>query len=326
MAREGTLFILVGPSGAGKNTLMKQVQARVGDLKQLATYTTRSPREGEEEGVQHHFVTDEEFNCLVEQGDFFVEYQNVHLNNFYGTPRGPIEQALDQARDLIADIDFLGAAEVRRAYPENTAIIFVTPPSLESLAERIRRRGPITDQELAGRLERARYELTYALQCDYMVVNDVLDKAIDNLFRIVTGERNRRSGIPGIAPVPRHKFHGQVMAAIERNGRVLVRIDQTGDTMPVFEHEERNQRPDVTLSVRMEDALGFPVSFEPPRDNRINFPPPRYVTLTEGASAFTLRYYYRCFLPLDAAVPERWSWRPVEQLALPGDVRAHLFD
>ena len=191
MPRQGILFILVGPSAAGKNTLMKPAQAHFGDLDQLATMTTRDIRDGEEQGREHWFVSHQEFQHLINT-DSLVEYQNVHVDDYYGTPRKTIENAIAQGRDLIADIEFLGASAILRAYAEHVVLIFVTPSNLDILAERIEHRGNVTPEEVKDRLERARFEMTFAPQCHYLVLNDEVTTATEQLQRIIASERARR--------------------------------------------------------------------------------------------------------------------------------------
>ncbi len=318
MAREGTLFILVGPSGAGKNTLMEHVQDRLGgDLPQLATYTTRAPRGTEQEGVEHHFVTHAEFERLIALGTF-VEYQKVHGNNYYGTPRAPIETAIHAPHDLIADIDFLGADAVRKAYPAHTVIVFITPPSLDDLEKRILRRGEISPKDLSNRLARARFELTYAPQCDYLVVNDDLETAVEDLYRIIMGVRAARSGSFDVAVAP-HTIDGQVIPLIERNGNVLARPD---GIPPRFSLAGRSSHPYEALKVQLSQEFAAPVEIEQWDDNRFDFAPPRYVVLETAPARFTLYYYYRCFWrATESDAPAGWVWTTLDRLVLPDAVR-----
>jgi guanylate kinase len=116
MSRQGILFILVGPSAAGKNTLIRRVQQQLRDLSQLATATTREPRDDEVEGREHHFVTKDAFQKLIDAGAL-IEYTPVHMDDWYGTPRQTVEDALHTGQDLIADIEFLGATQIHAAYP-----------------------------------------------------------------------------------------------------------------------------------------------------------------------------------------------------------------
>ncbi len=182
---DGLLFILVGPSGVGKNTLMKAVIGAVPGLHQMPTATTRPPRTDETEGVQHYFVSVEEFRQMIALGELF-EYQEVDPGKFYGIPRRPLERALREHHELlVADIDMHGAAAVKAIFPDTAIQIFVAPPSMEVLEERLRKRGDISKEELAQRLERAQREMQYAEKCEYRVVNDVLSVAVLDTLAIV---------------------------------------------------------------------------------------------------------------------------------------------
>lgn len=190
MPRQGVLFILVGPGGVGKNTMMNAVLADCENLTQLATYTTRSARVGEVEGRQHHFVTPDAFRALIAD-DALIEYEEVHANRFYGTPRGSVTRAIAEGRDLIADIDVAGAFRIKEAYPAQTIVIFVEPTSLQVLEQRMKDRGE-TPEEIRKRMARAEREMTYRDRADYCVVNDDLDAATRQLEHIITLEREKR--------------------------------------------------------------------------------------------------------------------------------------
>jgi guanylate kinase len=182
---DGLLFILVGPSGVGKNTLMRAVIDAIPDLRQMPTATTRPPRVDETEGLQHFFVSSEEFRQMIALGELF-EYQEVDPGKFYGIPRRPLERALrDHHELLMADIDMHGAEAVKAAFPERAIQIFVAPPSMKVLEDRLRKRGNISEAELEQRLERAKREMLYAEKCEYRVINDELGVAIHETLGLV---------------------------------------------------------------------------------------------------------------------------------------------
>jgi guanylate kinase len=189
----GLLFILVGPGGVGKNTLMEAVLPRFDRLGQLATITTRAIRPNEQPGVQHVFVTPKAFEQMIADGEL-VEYEEVHPGKYYGVPRRPLEAAFAAGDDLIADIEVSGAAKVRATYPENTVLIFIKPPSLSVLEERMRARGE-TPEGIAQRMERAAREMAYADQCDYVIVNDDgrSEEATHQLHAAIAAERACRT-------------------------------------------------------------------------------------------------------------------------------------
>lgn len=183
----GCLFVLVGPSGVGKNTIMRDVMHNIEGLHQLPTATTRDPRPGEDEGVQHYFVSREQFERMRDDGDL-LEHQEVHPGKWYGVPRDLTRRALADGKPLVADVDIYGAAALKKAFPTNVVTIFVEPPSLDVLRERLLERGEV---DLEERFERAEMELSRANECDYRVVNDVLERCVEEVTAIVQREIKR---------------------------------------------------------------------------------------------------------------------------------------
>ncbi len=183
---------MVGPAGAGKNAIMNEVLHQLPDLHQLPTATTRPIRDTEQQGREHLFVTEVEFQDM-ERNKELIESQVVH-KHLYGTPRKTIEDAMRDGRDLIADIEVLGATYLHTAYPNNTVLIFVEPPSVDELISRMAKRGE-TQEEINTRLQRVEMEMQYAPQCDYLITNyrDHLQQSSMILHGIVVAERSRRA-------------------------------------------------------------------------------------------------------------------------------------
>lgn len=317
MAHDGILFVLVGPSGAGKNTLMRRVQDQYPDLQQLATITTRPMRPTEAQGREHWFVSHQEFERLIAE-DALVEWQRVHLEDLYGTPRSTVNEAIAAGRDLIADIEFLGAGKLQEAYPEEAVFIFVTPSRLDILAERIMQRGDIEPPELAHRLERAKFEMTFAPRCQYLVLNDDREPAAEQLARIVASERYRRrgEGRPD-AVLPYDTFHTRVMALIRDDGHLLARDEDGTPDLPAFVAENPAEAPHVVLHTRLQTELGVSVEIESRRDDRFDFVAPSHVTIGLNDHAKELGFYYRCLLAEPFAPRPGWRWCPPEALSLP---------
>lgn len=186
----GLLFVLVGPGGVGKNTLMQQVLPEFSHLRQLPTATTRAARPGEQEGREHLFVSVDEFKRMIASKEL-IEHEEVHPGKFYGVPRRFVEKAFIAGEDLIADIEIAGAEKVYAAYPNNTVLIFVAPPSLNDLGERMAKRGE-TQTGIAERLARAEREMRFKERCEHVIVNDHLDKAAAKLAAIIRAERQER--------------------------------------------------------------------------------------------------------------------------------------
>lgn len=186
----GLLFVLVGPGGVGKNTLMQRVLPRFDHLRQLPTATTRAARHGEQEGREHLFVNVDEFKRMLADSEL-IEHEEVHPGKFYGVPRQCVEHTLLAGEDLIADIEIAGAEKVYAAYPHNTVLIFVAPPSLDDLGERMAKRGE-TQTGIAERLARAEREMRFKERCEHVIVNDYLEAATDRLAAVIAGERKAR--------------------------------------------------------------------------------------------------------------------------------------
>jgi guanylate kinase len=183
----GCLFVLVGPSGVGKNTIMRDVMHNIDGMRQLPTATTRDPRPGEDEGVQHYFVSRERFEEMKASAEL-LEFQEVHPGKWYGVPRDLTRQLLASGDLLVADVDIYGAAALKKEFPKNVVTIFVLPPSLAALRERLRERGEV---DLEDRFQRAEMEMSRAAECDYRVVNDVLERCVAEVTTIVQREIKR---------------------------------------------------------------------------------------------------------------------------------------
>ena len=197
MHRKGLIFILVGPSGVGKNTLLFNILQQVPNLRQMPTGTTR-PRRPNETEKQHFFFTDEEFDRFVREGAF-LEWQVVHGKR-YGLLKSVVEQGIDSGEDYIADVEVLGAFDLKKAYPDNVILIFIRPPAMDVLEQRIRQRDPrISDEELGMRVGRARFEMSFMDRCDHIVVNNDLATTTEQLKGIVLAERDRKAELLGDA-------------------------------------------------------------------------------------------------------------------------------
>jgi len=315
MAADGIFFVLVGPSGAGKNTLMRQVMEHLPGLNQVATMTTRSKRPNEQEGVQHRFVSRERFQQAIEQNEL-IEYQCVHQKDLYGTPRDVVENAIASGTDLIADIEFLGADKLYEEYPASTVLIFVTPSNLRILADRIMQRGDTSPQELAGRLDRARFEMTYAPECHYLIINDNLEPAAHHLRQIVLTERSLRRGeaLDDTDRVPPHRIDASVTVLIQRGNSLLLE----GNHLPRFSLAPGERRLDVAASEHIEHLLNTPLQIIGPRDERFDYPAPSHITVSGAPPHFTLEYFYRFVYPdTSFPLPDGWQWAPLARVALP---------
>ena len=189
--RQGLLLVVSGPAGAGKGTLDTILLSRHSDMKLSVSATTRPPRNGEIDGVHYFFITEEKFKEMIAQ-DEFLEYMHVFGMNYYGTPRQFVEEQLRHGIDIILEIDVQGAMKVKKAYPD-AVLIFIAPPSMSELKTRLIGRGTETEAQIEKRFATAFEEIKYMPEYDYVVVNDVVDMAVNRMEAIVAAEKCRSS-------------------------------------------------------------------------------------------------------------------------------------
>lgn len=188
MGNKGLLFIVSGPSGAGKGTICKKILSENIGLNYSVSATTRPARPGEKDGANYFFLSLEEF-CRTVNEDGFLEWAKIY-DNYYGTPRKFVEESLARGRDMILEIDIQGAKQIRAKFPEGI-FIFILPPSMEELRNRLVKRGSESEDVLLKRLACAAEELSYANQYDYIVVNDLVEEATNKIKSIIIAERCR---------------------------------------------------------------------------------------------------------------------------------------
>lgn len=190
----GTLFIVSAPSGAGKTTLCRMAVDYFSDLRHSISYTTRLPRDGEQNGVDYHFASKETFQGMIEGGEF-LEWAEVHGNR-YGTSLNDIQSLLKNGLDIILDIDVQGARQVKKQLSVKSGplavFVFILPPSLEVCEQRIRNRGKDNHETISNRLENARNEIKELVWYDYLIINDNLEHAFERLKSIIMAEKSRR--------------------------------------------------------------------------------------------------------------------------------------
>jgi guanylate kinase len=189
------MFVLCAPSGAGKSTLVSMLLKEFDTFSFSVSFTTRPPRKGEVNGREYHFVSREDFLQLVKE-NFFAEWAEVY-SNLYGTPRQAALETLEGGRDMLFDIDVQGARQLRQNLQVGV-YVFILPPSLEVLEERLRSRGTDDPETIARRLDAAREEIDSAREFDYWLVNDDLDLAYDRLRALYVAEKCRPSCHPGL--------------------------------------------------------------------------------------------------------------------------------
>lgn len=183
----GNLFIISAPSGAGKSSLIQALLKRHSDMQVSVSHTTRAPRPGEQNGVHYHFISVEQFKALIAQNEF-LEWAEV-FGNYYGTSKSTIRDSLSRGIDVFLDIDWQGARQIRQQAPSAKGI-FILPPSLAELEQRLNNRGQDSTEVIAKRMAQAHNEMSHASEYEYLIINDNFDSALTEFERIVLAQRN----------------------------------------------------------------------------------------------------------------------------------------
>ena len=182
----GKLFVISGPSGVGKNTLLNAVVARSEHVRYSISATSRAMRPGEVDGKSYYFVTREQFEGLI-GSDALLEYAE-YVGNYYGTPLQPIREAIEAGTDIVMDVEVVGALKIKKRLPA-AVLVFVTAPSFAALRARLEGRGDVSPEVMTERLERAKWEYEQAHQYDYIILNDEVEHAVGELMAIITAEK-----------------------------------------------------------------------------------------------------------------------------------------
>ena len=199
LPRRGLMLVLSSPSGAGKTTISRALLDGDDALELSVSATTRTPREGEVDGVHYHFISDDRFGALIDE-DGLLEWANV-FNNAYGTPRAAIEKALSEGRDVLFDIDWQGTQQLRQKMPQDLVSVFVLPPSVAALETRLKSRQQMTgetDEQVAYRMSKAPAEVSHWAEYDFIIVNSDIEQSVAQVRAILTAERQRRERLRGI--------------------------------------------------------------------------------------------------------------------------------
>lgn len=195
--RRGLLFILSSPSGAGKSTLARSLLESDANITNSVSVTTRPPRPGEVHGKDYYFVSAEDFGLMVNRQEL-LEHAKV-FDHYYGTPRGPVEEALDSGQDVLFDIDWQGAQQLSEAARDDLVKVFILPPSKQELENRLHKRAQDPIEVVEGRMAKANDEISHWAEYDYIIVNDELDKAKRQVKEILQAERLKRSRQTGLS-------------------------------------------------------------------------------------------------------------------------------
>jgi len=209
LSRRGLMYVMSSPSGAGKTTITKALLKNNPDLIMSISATTRPRRAGEVHGQDYFFLSVDEFRNMVDNGEM-LEHAKV-FDHYYGTPKGPVEKALESANDVIFDIDWQGAQQLKSLAEEDLVTVFVLPPSRQELEKRLRHRArdtQETDEQIQGRMAKASDEMSHYMEYDYVIINSDIDEAIEKAQGILAGERLKRRRIKGVSAFVRGLMDG----------------------------------------------------------------------------------------------------------------------
>jgi guanylate kinase len=312
----GLLFTLVGPAGVGKNTVMNGVLEQLHDVRQFPTATSRPMRDYEQEGREHYFYSRSAFETMIADGAL-LEHQEVH-GNLYGIPQAALQTQLEAGHDLVADIDMHGARRAREAFPENTILIFVTPPSAHALAERMRDRGE-PEAQVGKRLLRAPGEMSFAAVCDYVILNADLDSAISDLIGIIDWECKRRDArLRTIAALRRPILYEARMLLLHGDAVVLNAAGQ----LPARAFDTDTPPQIAALRAAADTGLLPPqTNLTTAADAENGYIPPLFVDHVGDDAADCFVYYYAARLPTRAALAQGWEWERLADARLPEALR-----
>lgn len=201
LPRRGVCLVLSAPSGAGKSAMTRELMKREPGLRVSISATTRAPRPGEVDGVHYHFVSEDAFARMADNGELLEWARVLAGTHSYGTPRAPVEAALAAGQDMIFDIDWQGHRFLKERLPGDVVGVFILPPGLDVLEQRLRGRGGDAPEEIARRMDRARDEIAHWREFGYVVVNDVLNRAVEDVLSILRAERHAVGRIASLGDV-----------------------------------------------------------------------------------------------------------------------------
>lgn len=326
----GLLFVFSGPSGAGKNAIMKAVMKRETDLHQLPTATTRAMRADEQHGREHEFIGEEEFRQRILDKQL-IEWQIIHDKGIYGVPRATIQEGIRSGRTLVADVDVLGAMQLKQEFGDHLVLIFIQAPDKATLEKRLRNRSDFSGEEdLLARLRRADFEMDFAGQYDHRIVNSdgALEETVDEALRIIYEECQHPADINGKLGWNPENIDQSVTGLVVDHGRILL----YHNTLPEWPIEEGSDLlPFDVVQEELEAQLGIDILPTRPdaifRKVDVGFEPPQLVHSEQLGERFIKNYIYvlQSVQPL-VELPHEWSWASIAELDLDPTLRNLLLE
>lgn len=308
-AKRGKVFVLIGPTAVGKNTLLDALCGREADLVRMPSATTRPPREGEISGVSKVFLSDEQFDEAIEK-DEFVEWQVIHGYR-YGVLKRIINERIEQGRDYIADIEVLGAMKLKECYQDDVVLIFIVPPSFEALQQRISNRGTEDDATKALRLSRSKAELTFLPQCDYVVMNDDLTVAIETMTSVI---RSERSGLS-----ERHSSLATASATVllvteDRNSMLVTKDLSLLASLTIVLDRETSIDKKISRCLASQSLQGNLLTdsqFDETQNKGLDIPQPLWVEFSlDATNSICVQFIY--VARISNIDPERYQSQPID--------------
>ncbi|MBI5931371.1 MAG: hypothetical protein HY862_18835 [Chloroflexi bacterium] len=321
----GLLFIFSGPAGVGKNTIMRGVLKAMPQLKQLPTATTRPPRADEQEGREHEFLSEADFRRRILE-KALIEWQIIHDASVYGVPRATIQDAIRNGQALMADVDVLGAMQLKQEFGDRVVLIFVESPDKNVLASRMRKRSEVSDEELNTRLRRVEFEHEFADDYDYVIVNHEgqLEASIQEVVEIVTASCEKTAQIPSLS----NAVFGWNPALIQQYATgVIVQngclLQKHGEYPKVKVPAE--QLPFEAIQAYMQAELGVEIvptrPDSPTRKVEIGFEPAQVIRVIRKATAIEKNFIYILHLATEMReLPAGWTFIPMANLHLDGHI------
>jgi guanylate kinase len=321
----GLLFVFSGPSGAGKNAIMQAVMARLPGLEQLPTATTRPMRDNEKQGREHEFITEDEFHQRIRDKQL-IEWQIIHDKGIYGVPRATIQEGIRVGKTMVADVDVLGAMQLKQEFGDHLVLIFVDVPDMATLENRLRKRSDFDGEEhLASRLRRADFEMEFKDEYDYVVVNrdNKLDEAVDRVIEIIKAELGSvDSNVSALGFNP-DDIYQTVTGVVVQNGKVLVK---GGEFPEISVPDNPVNLPYDAIRDKLQALLGVPIV--PGRADAVHrkvddsFEPPQVIRTVSSDDGIEKGFIYVVYTeqPL-THLPEGWEWANIDSLNISSSLR-----